>query len=724
MKIFQAFRGTTLVLCALLLHPTTAHAQGDVTQPGDPVIGSSGNTPGSEGVANAIDNQPTKYLNFDTVGTTGIPSGFVVTPGVGKTVLSGLTMQSANDAPERDPKSVRLEGSNDAAPTWTTGNWTIIYENDAVPAWPGLFPGGDRFQTQTFEFGDQVPYTHYRWTVLAVQGEAANSMQIAEVELLGRSVPVDVTQPGDPLLSSSGNTPGSEAAPNAIDNQPTKYLNFDTIGIAGIPSGFVVSPAVGETNVIGLTLQSANDAPERDPLWIRLEGSNDAAPTWTTGTWDVIYENETVPAWTDLFPGADRFKKQEFYFFANGDSYLHYRWTVLQVQGEAANSMQIAEVELLAFSTSADCAIADFLTKPVDTPVLEGQSAEFFTKVNGPWPLQWHKNGDPIPGAIQTSYTTAPVTSANAGDLYSVEIVGCETSEAVQAMILEPASQPLSIGINFVGGGANGTPTSVEPTDIGGASPQAYWNNLPPEGGGAATGIAESLLNSKNDNSGISVEWISGTTWGAGTGTSDTTAKLLNGLIEGGDSETAPSTIIFSNVPNGTYSMLIYSVARPLEFPIVDFAQIESEQMIFMTEENADAYNANPSFRQVTSTDAAARGTGNYVRFDDISPVGGIVTLNFWDDGAANSTVNALQLVEGATQVLRITDILFDPATRNATLTWTSRDSRTYTLERSADLIDWQELSDNIESGGDSTTFIDAAVPAELVKAFYRVTEE
>ncbi|MFT6180931.1 MAG: hypothetical protein ACJAQT_002419 [Akkermansiaceae bacterium] len=727
MKLFQSLRSTTLVLCGLLLQQTAAYAQGDVTQPGDPLITSSGNTPGSEGVANAIDNQPTKYLNFDTVGIEGIPSGFVVTPGVGKTVLSGLTMQSANDGVERDPKWVRLEGSNDEAPTWEAGNWTVLYENTEVPAWTGLFPDGDRFQTQTFIFGDQAPYTHYRWTVLMVQGEDANSMQIAEVELLGRSMPVDVTQPGDPLIASSGNTPGSEAAPNAIDNQPTKYLNFDTVGIDGLPSGFVVSPAVGETNVIGLRLQSANDAPERDPLRIRLEGSNDEAPTWVAGNWDVIYENEEVPAWNEVFPAGDRFQTQEFFFFGNEASYRHYRWTVLQVQGENANSMQIAEVELLAFSPSADCAIAEFLIEPVATPVLEGQSAEFFTKVNGPWPVQWYKNGEPIAGAIQTVYTTEPITAANAGDLYSVEIVGCETSEAVQAVIFDPASQPISIGVNFAGGGANGAPTSVEPTEIGGASLQAYWNNLPPEGVGLPTGIEENLLNSRNEDSGISVEWISGNTWGAGTGTDDTNAKLLNGLIEGGDNQDVPSTIIFSDVPDGTYSMLIYSVARPLEFPTVDFEQVESEQNIFMTMENADAYNLSPAFREVTSTDIAARGTGNYVRFDDITPDNdGKVTLNFWDegDGVANSTVNALQLVESASQALRFTSIQLDPTTRNVSLTWTSRETRRYIMTRSTDLINWLELADSIESEGDSTSYLDLAVPANLGKVFYQVTEE
>ncbi len=726
LKPLHAPRCTGLALCTLLLLQITAHAQSDVTQPGDPIIASSGSSPGSEAAPNAIDNQPTKYLNFDTIGIDGVPSGFVVTPGVGKTVLSGLAMQSANDAPERDPKWVRLEGSNDEAPTWLEGTWTVIYENENVPAWSTEFPAGDRFQTQTFEFGDQIPYLHYRWTVVAVQGEGANSMQIAEVEFLGQSVPVDVTQPGDPLIASSVNSPGSEAAPNALDNQPTKYLNFDTIGMDGLPSGFVVSPAVGTTNVVGLTMQSANDAPERDPFSIRLEGSNDADPSWEGGTWEVIYENEEISPWAEVFPTGDRFQTQEFYFFDNEASYLHYRWTVLKVQGEGANSMQIAEVELLAFSTSADCDLADFLIKPVETPVLLGESAELFTKVNGPWPLQWYKNGEPIAGAIQASYKTDPITAENAGDEYSVAIVGCEMSEPVKAVIFQPNSQPLSIGINFAGAGANGAPTSVESTDVGGASLQAYWNNLPPDGDGIASGLQDNLLNSRNENSGITVEWISGNTWGAGTGTSNTEAKLLNGLIEGGDSEDTPSTITFTNVPNGTYSMLVYSVARPLEFPTADFEQVESGQRIFMTEENADAYNLSPEYRQVTSTDSENRGTGNYVRFDDIIPEEGSVTLNFWDlgDGGANSTINALQLIEGASQGLRITGIDFDPATRNVTITWTSRKTGRYIIERSTDLLDWDELEDSFLSDGDSTSYTDPGVSEDLTKAFYRVTEE
>jgi hypothetical protein len=74
----------------------------DVTSPGDAVYASSANSPGSEGVENAIDGQPTKYLNFD--GNNSQPSGFVVTPGIGSTTITGISMQTANDAPDRDVK--------------------------------------------------------------------------------------------------------------------------------------------------------------------------------------------------------------------------------------------------------------------------------------------------------------------------------------------------------------------------------------------------------------------------------------------------------------------------------------------------------------------------------------------------------------------------------------------------------------------------------------------
>ena len=70
MKHIQQFRRAraylAIAVAALATAGFSVQAQKNVLQPGDPIIASSSDSPGSEGVANAIDGQPTKYLNFDS----------------------------------------------------------------------------------------------------------------------------------------------------------------------------------------------------------------------------------------------------------------------------------------------------------------------------------------------------------------------------------------------------------------------------------------------------------------------------------------------------------------------------------------------------------------------------------------------------------------------------------------------------------------------------------
>ena len=150
-------------------------------------------------------------------------------------------------------------------------------------------------------------------------------MQIAEVEFLGVQLPGDATQPGDAIIATSGNSPGSEGVGNAIDNADTKYLNFDISN-----TGFTVTPSVGLTEIIGMSLKSANDAPDRDPITYLLR-----VPTMA----------KTSPR----FPGdvADfptRFHTN-YIFFDNSTPYLTYRLIFPTVDGSSCR-MQIAEVEL------------------------------------------------------------------------------------------------------------------------------------------------------------------------------------------------------------------------------------------------------------------------------------------------------------------------------------------------------------------------------------------
>jgi hypothetical protein len=378
----------------------------DVTQPGDPIVATSNNSPGSEAVANAIDNGPTKYLNFDRVNT-----GFTVTPRAGLTIVSGLTLTSANDAPERDPADYTLEGSYDGVV------FTPI-SSGAVPSF-----GTSRFLKNTILFNNKIPYLSYRLIFPNTAGNSTCCMQVSEVELLGVLAPSDVTVPGDPIVATSNNSPGSEAVANAIDNAPTKYLNFDRVN-----TGFTVTPAVGDTIVTGLTLTSANDAPDRDPADYILSGSNDGGTTFTT------ISSGPVPSF-----GTERFKKNYVFFPDNNKSYKSYKLIFPNTAGNSTCCMQIAEVEFLGVTPGAvNTNAVDTLIRrqPQDTPVLLGSRATFRVVLSGPWSVQWYKNGERIAGANNAVYQTPPATAADDGTRYQAVVQGRDGRQVSDEVLL------------------------------------------------------------------------------------------------------------------------------------------------------------------------------------------------------------------------------------------------------------------------------------------------
>jgi hypothetical protein len=682
----------------------------DITQPGDPIVASSSNGPGSEGVANAIDNKTTKYLNFDSRLPDPIkPSGFVVSPQFGRSVVVGMTIESANDEQDRDPKTVILSGSNaDTAPAWDDPSWETI-QTINVPDF------ATRFQTQTFLWNNVQPYKHYQWKVTQTRNSNGCCMQVAEVELLGTPAPKDVTQPGDAIVASSSNGPGSEGVANAIDNKTTKYLNFDSRLPDPIkPSGFVVTPSVGATTLTGMTIESANDEQDRDPKTVILSGSNaDTAPAWDDASWETI-QTINVPDF------ATRFQTQEF-FFANSKSYKHYQWKVTQTRNSNGCCMQVAEVELLAVQEGADCSKAKFLSQPINQPVLANSKATFNTTVNGPWPLQWTKNGQPIPGATGTSLTTDVITAANTADVYAVTIVGCETSQSVQAQIFTPSTAK-SVAVSFTGGGANGAPTKVNDDDILGIQLQAHWNNatLNPDGSGAAfatpaTGSlpdasidpAPPVLDSDGNATDITFSWEAGGNWGSGSGQTTATDRMLNGLV--GRAGTGANTFTFGNVPAGTHSVLVYSVSPPLQFQTVSYNI--GATTYYMRVMNSDEYNSSPGFFRGSGTSVSAATIGDYIRFDNVSPdaSGNIVLTTDTIVGAAQATgVNGIQLVLNTTAGGAPPVITVAPSPVVAAAGKTARLSVTAT---GAGLTyQWRKAGRNISNGAN----ISGATSAEL----------
>jgi hypothetical protein len=153
----------------------------DVTMPGDALVGepNDGDWPGTEAPPNVIDDDAnTKYLHFKG---GDIPVGFVVTPSIGYSVVTGLTFTTANDAAERDPVAFELYGSN----LGTDGPWKLIakgaVDDFARPlAWP-------RFTKNVtpIGFANSTPYANYKVMITALRVATAGMTQVAEVELLG-----------------------------------------------------------------------------------------------------------------------------------------------------------------------------------------------------------------------------------------------------------------------------------------------------------------------------------------------------------------------------------------------------------------------------------------------------------------------------------------------------------------------------------------------------------
>jgi len=185
----------------LLLGQITAQA--DITAPGDTVRGvpNDGDWPANEAPSLAIDDDTrTKYLHFK--GATG----FQVTTSIGGSIVTGLTFTTANDAPGRDPIAFELSGSSEGI----DGPYTLIASGNIVDfmqgtAWP-------RFTKNTtpITFGNKTAYVHYQLLFTAIRGPvggSVNSMQIAEVELLGNpagGLPPDVDAGDDLTITWKG----------------------------------------------------------------------------------------------------------------------------------------------------------------------------------------------------------------------------------------------------------------------------------------------------------------------------------------------------------------------------------------------------------------------------------------------------------------------------------------------------------------------------------------
>jgi hypothetical protein len=146
-----------------------------------------------------------------------------------------------------------------------------------------------------------------------------------------------------------GSTSNDEQVANAIDGDPgTKYFNKaqNDGGSAGIDTGFAVTPHLGATVVTGIQFATANDVPDRDPIVITLEGSNDKDADQAKGNgFTLIYKG---PCGLTNDPGRKSWG--QVIAFANTQSYKTYRVLISQVRVDNTDATQYGEVKLVGLA--------------------------------------------------------------------------------------------------------------------------------------------------------------------------------------------------------------------------------------------------------------------------------------------------------------------------------------------------------------------------------------
>ncbi|MBQ7589325.1 MAG: immunoglobulin domain-containing protein [Verrucomicrobia bacterium] len=167
---------------------------GMILQPGDPIFGiapQNSSYPSNENPTLAVDRDVyTKYLNFG-----GANAGFIVTPQLGLSIVSGFEITTANDVEGRDPASYAIYGSNEAIQskdggTGTAENWNLIATGE-------INLSSDRYtRSGIISFQNDSPYLSYKVIFPTLKDSSITMVQLAEFQFYGI-----IWQTGGPTIS-------------------------------------------------------------------------------------------------------------------------------------------------------------------------------------------------------------------------------------------------------------------------------------------------------------------------------------------------------------------------------------------------------------------------------------------------------------------------------------------------------------------------------------------
>lgn len=143
-------------------------------------------------------------------------------------------------------------------------------------------------------------------------------------------------------------------------------------------------------------------------------------------------------------------------------------------------------------------------------------------------------------------------------------------------------------------------------------------------------------------------------------------------------------------------------------------------------ERNLTVANAGVSYDPAIL--AAVTGNAPYpISFN----TGGGVMVNFANVADLQASLGGMisityiyQPVAGGTsESLTVTGFVRNVAEEKATIEWTSSDDKSYTVDASANLDDWEVIAPAVSGAAGTTAYTEASVPATIPRRFYRIRE-
>ena len=303
-------------------------------------------------------NGETIDLIWDTVGSVNN----TIDNGVGSSMDASGTLSAT---PPDDADTTFTLTADNGAGTLTTGT---VSARTVVPG--------------------SVSYRYVRFTPIRMAEtldgySPANSIQIADFNFENNGTgitPVTATNP-------DGNNPAAEGVLNLLDNDSgTKWLDFN--------KGGVIFDFGAVATITHYRWTIANDAPERDPVAWRMEGSNDQV-NWTV--FDEIDKNRSNPSedisfydgiqrFTQLpvipipfVPGSAELKITDCTFDRANDT------VILTFESESGTDYQVQEsTDLMSFMNVGDVITATGTETTSPAIVHTGGDVRFFRVVEAP----------------------------------------------------------------------------------------------------------------------------------------------------------------------------------------------------------------------------------------------------------------------------------------------------------------------------------------------------